>query len=153
MSWPTARAAIASELTGLTTAVSGLRPETLTAYEYAPAGRQDVSVWPYAFVLPTAQSVSRGANGLRISERDVQVRVMLAPVGESQDMESLHKQYDAWVESLKDALDGAVTFGGAAIFGMQEFGALALFEDIDHGWGFQLTLGTVRIHEAKTFTA
>ena len=78
--------------------------------------------------------------------------VMLAPRGQSSDMESLHKRYDAWKEALKDALDDAVAAdGNADVFLTQEFGDLAFFEDVDVGWGFDMTFGELQLSETKTF--
>ncbi|CAB4166851.1 hypothetical protein UFOVP1383_32 [uncultured Caudovirales phage] len=150
--WPTARAALKAQLDGVTASVAGHEAETLDALEYAPGGRQDAQEWPYGFFLPVGEVVTREPGNQRITTKSPVFRVMLAPRGQSSDMESLHKRYDAWKEALKDALDDAVAAdGNADVFLTQEFGDLAFFEDVDVGWGFDMTFGELQLSETKTF--
>jgi hypothetical protein len=151
--WPTARAAIVAQLSAATAQVTGLQAETLSAYEWAPAGKQPADKFPYCFVTPAEQQVNRYPGQMRETVIDVRVRFFLSGRGED-SMENLQKRYDAWVEALKDAWDDTAALDGAADISVeQQFGGLALFEDIDTGWGFDMTLGNVRITETKTFSA
>ncbi|MGE3856995.1 MAG: hypothetical protein AB7G21_08580 [Dehalococcoidia bacterium] len=150
--WPTARAALASHLEGLQITVSGLEQETLKALEWAPSGRQDATLWPYGFVFPTGETVTR-ASGVRRTTRELVFRLMLSPTGAETTLEVLQKRYDAWKEALKDSMDSAITIDGAAtVFGEQSFGELEPYDDIDKGWGFEMRLGALQFHEAKTFS-
>jgi len=150
--WPTARAAIKAQLHGVTWTPAGFATSELTAFEYAVPGRQDAVNWPYAFIMPTEQRVRREPGGQRMTDIDAVVRVMLAPAGQSDNIESLQTQYDAAVEALKDALDDGVALDGTAdIFLEQVFAGLVLFDDIDKGWGFEMTLEGIQISETKTF--
>jgi len=154
--WPTARAAIKAQLHGLT--ISSPNSETLTALEYPPGGRQDAGLFPYAYVVPTGETVTRESGGERVTVKDIRVRVMLAAAGGTEGgpgMEDLAKRYDAWKESLKDALDDSVALGGNAdIYATEQvFDGLGPFDDIDRGWGFEMTLGTMQLSESKTFSA
>ncbi len=153
--WPTARAAIVAHLNGVTAdAGASYATETLSAYEWAPGGRQPADKFPYCFITPAEITVSRGPGSYREIAIDVRVRFMLAPRGQSDDMNMLQQRYDAWVVALMDAWDDAATIDGTADISVeQSFGGLALFEDIDNGWGFDMTLGNVRISEVKTFSA
>lgn len=150
--WPTARAAIKNQCNGVTWDLGASHDTaTLTAYEYAAAGRQDAVNWPYAFIMPTEQRVRREPGGQRITDIDAVVRVMIAPKGQSGSMEYLQTQYDAAVESLKDALDDGVALdGNADIFDEQSFGGLSLYDDLDEGWGFEMTIDGIQISETKT---
>lgn len=130
----------------------GTKAETLTAFEYAPPGRQGVDVMPYAWLLPAEVSVVRGPTSTRELEVTALVRVVLSPGGEI-DPELLQTRYDAWWLSLADRFDGFIALGGAAdVVNVQDFGGLVAFEDIDRAWGFEMTLGLL-ISEAKTFAA
>lgn len=155
-SWALARAALKAQLDGVT--ITAPNTETLTAYEYAPGGRQDAQTFPYCFPLPNGHTVTRESGGDRVGRKDVIVRVMLAPKGGvegGEGMETLHARYDAWCLALTTALDDAITIDGTVdIFGLdQQFGPLGLFDDIDAGWGFEMTLGTMQWSGAATFTA
>jgi hypothetical protein len=150
--WPAARAAIAAHLDARTLTVPGHSAETLDALEFPPGGRQDSGQWPYCFIVPTGQTVNR-ASALRRIERDVVVRVMLVPTGQGYEMESLAKRYEAWKNELTDRMDSAITINGTAtVFGSQSFGDLVLFEDIDAGWGFDMTLGSLQITAAASYS-
>lgn len=153
--WPTARAAIVAQLNGVTAdAGSDYATETLSAYAWAPPGRQPADKWPYAFITPAEIEVGRGMGGYRELTVDVRVRVMLAPRGETYDMNALQQRYDAWVSSLMDAWDDTATLDGAADISVrQSFSGLFQAEDIDNGWAFDMTLGEVHISEDKTFSA
>lgn len=152
--WAAARAAIAERLDGLTVTVPGLHQETLRALEHAPAGRQDVKNFPYAFVLPRGRSVTREPGGQRITTVQAAVRVILAPRAQTLDMRRLQQRYDAWCDRLAAAFDGAVALGGAVdIFESQEFEGLAFFDDVDTGWGFDLVLGELEFSETVEFSA
>ena len=151
-----ARAALKAQLNGVT--ISSPNSETLTAYEYAPGGRQDAQTFPYCFPLPNGHTVQRDSGGDLVGRKDVIVRVMLAPRGGvegGEGMETLHTRYDAWCLALTTALNDAVAMDGTVdIFGIeQQFGPLGLFDDIDAGWGFEMTLGTMQWSEAATFSA
>jgi hypothetical protein len=153
--WPLARAALAAQLDGIT--VSSPNAETLRALEFAPGGRQDVGLYPYCYPEPNGHTVTRETGGDRIGVKNVVMRVMLAPTGSvagGEGMETLHKRYDAWCVSLTDALDDAVAMDATVdIYGLdQQFGPLGLFDDIDAGWGFDMTLGTMQWSESKTFS-
>lgn len=153
--WPTYRAALKARLNGLT--ITSPNSETLTAFEY-PVGRQLVAAWPYAFVVPTGESITRESGGDRVMTKDVRVRIMIATAGSAEGgsgMEDLTKRYDAWKESLKDALDAGVGMDGTAdIYALvQEFGDLAAFDDMDTGWGFEMTLEGAQLSESKMFSA
>ena len=155
-SWALARAALKAQLDGVT--ITAPNTETLTAYEYAPGGRQDAQTFPYCFPLPNGHTVTRESGGDRVGRKDVIVRVMLAPKGGvegGEGMETLHARYDAWCLALTTALDDAITIDGTVdIFGLdQQFGPLGLFDDIDAGWGFEMTLGTMQWSGAATFSA
>lgn len=146
--WATARAAVQAQCNGVT--VSSPYSETLTAYEYAPGGRQDLVAWPYAFPLPTGRRVRHEPGEQRYTTADLVVRVMLAPVG-AIDMEELHKRYDAWCVALADAFDDALAFDNTVDQWLEQvFGPLVLFEDIDRGWGFDMTFEGVELSETKT---
>lgn len=146
--WATARAAVKAQCHGV--AVSSPFVETLTAYEYAPGGRQDLVTWPYAFPLPTGRSVRHEPGEQRYITTDLAVRVMVAPVG-TEDMETLHQRYDSWCDALADAFDDAIAFDNTVDQWLtQDFGPLLLFEDIDRGWGFDMTFGGVELSETKT---
>jgi hypothetical protein len=153
--WPTARAAIKNQLNGVTAdAGASFKSETLTAFEYAPAGRQPADLWPYCFIIPAEVQVNRYPGQMRELIIDVQVRMMLAPDGEGYDMNALQQRYDAWWVALLDAWDDAATIDGTADISVQQsFSGLAQYADIDNGWGFDMTLGSVRISEVKTFSA
>lgn len=153
--WPTFRAALKAQLDGST--VTAPNAETLKAFEYPP-GRQTNAVFPYAFVIPTGETVTRESGGDRVTTKDVRVRVLLAPAGSAEGgsgMEDLAKRYDSWKESLKNALDDAVGMDGTAdIYALEQtFGDLAFFDDMDTGWGFEMGLGTMQLSETKTFSA
>lgn len=153
--WALARAALKAQLNGVT--ISSPHAETLTALEYAPGGRQDVLTFPYCFPAPNGHTETRETGGERVGRKDVVVRVMLSPRGGvegGEGMETLHKRYDAWCVALGDALDDAVTMDGTAdIYALeQEYGPLWPFDDIDAGWGFDLSLGQMQWSGAKTFT-
>lgn len=153
--WATARAAIVAQLNGVTAdAGASYATETLSAYEWAPGGRQPADKFPYCFITPAEQQVNRYPGQMRETVIDVRVRFMLAPRGQSDDMNMLQQRYDAWVEALKDAWDDTAALDGSADISVeQSFSGLALLEDIDNGWGFDMTLGNVRISEVKTFSA
>ena len=153
--WPLARAALQAKLNGLQVTSTERQTETLQALEYSPAGRQDVLQWPYAFILPFAQHVRRLPPYQRIVEGQPVVRMMLAPMNQTEEMQVLQQRYDAWLEVLKDAFDSGIALGGAADVASteQDFSGLILFEEIDTGWGFDMTLGQFRLSESKTFTA
>jgi hypothetical protein len=153
--WPLARAAIAAQLDGLTVDLgAAFAAKTLRCEEFAFAGRQDARNFPYAFPLPAEQRVTRAAGSARITEIDATIRVMLVPSAYSGDMETLHRYYDAWIEAFKDALDDAVTLDGTVdIWLEQDFGPLTQFDDLDTGWGMDMTIGGIRITEVKTFSA
>lgn len=151
--WPTARAAIKTHLDGVSwDAGAPFDSEILRAYEFATAGRQDAGGWPYAFLLPFEQRVRREPGSQRITSGDPVVRVMLSPRGQSDSMEALQTRFDAAVEALKDAFDDAVALdGNADIFLEQVFTGLTLYEDLDEGWGFEMTLEGMELSETKTF--
>lgn len=151
--WAAARAALAAQLNGVTFDLGAdYAAETLKAYENAAAGRQDAVNWPYAFIMPGEQRVTREPGGQRLSEIDAVVRVMLAPLGQSDSMEVIQQRYDGWVEALKDALDDAVALDGTSdIFLAQVFSGLAKYDDLDAGWGFEMTIEGIQISETKTF--
>lgn len=131
---------------------SGVPGETLQAYEWAP-GRQAIGRFPYAFPVPVEVAANRYPGQMRELLIDVGVRVMLSGIGED-DMERLHQRYDAWWTALLDAWDDAATLDGAADISVQQgFSGLLQYEDIERGWGFDMTLGAVRITEVKTFSA
>lgn len=137
--------------------ITSPQAETMKALEYAPGGRQDAQTFPYCFPEPNGHIVQRESGGDRVGIKDVVMRVMLAPRGGvegGEGMETLHKRYDAWCVSLADALDDAVAIDATVdIYGLdQQFGPLGLFDDIDAGWGFNMTLGTMQWSEAKTFS-
>lgn len=151
--WPTARAALVTQIDGLALTVSGHSAETLHAYAYAPPTRQDASNYPIAYVLPVRATVARhpGAERETIIE-EVRVRVLLSGPGAT-NMESLHQRYDGWWQALRDAVDDAVAMdGGLDVWGAQEFEGLAQFNDIDVGWGFEMVLRDARFTEVATFT-
>jgi hypothetical protein len=152
--WPTARAAIVARLDGLTLALGGDSvAETLAAFEFAPSGRQGVINFPYAYVLPTARNVRRSA-GMRYTTVDAAVRVFLAPPNAQTDAGALQRRYDAWCDEIAATFDGAVALGGAAdVIVEQQFDGLERFDDIDQGWGFQFSLGSLRYSEPVTLTA
>lgn len=151
--WPTARAAIKAQLDGLTfTLDADFETETLTAFEFAVPGRQDAGNWPYCFVMPSPPTVERGPGRVRYETRDVRVRVMLAPQGQSDDLETLQRRYDGWIDVLVAAFDDAVKLdGNADVFLSQEFTGLTLYDDLDTGWGMELTLEGLRISKVKVF--
>lgn len=153
--WPTARAAIKAQLDGLTfTLGADFEAETLTAFEFAVPGRQDAGNWPYCFVMPSPPVVERGPGRVRYETRDVRVRVMLAPQGQSDDLETLQRRYDGWIDVLVAAFDDAVKLdGNADVFLSQEFTDLALYDDVDKGWGFEMSLGQMRTSAVVTFSA
>ena len=154
--WALARAALKAQLNGVT--ISSPNSETLTAYEYAPGGRQDAQTFPYCFPLPNGHTVQRDSGGDLVGRKDVIVRVMLSARGSvegGEGMETLHTRYDAWCLALTTALDDAIAMDGTVdIFGIdQQFGPLGLFDDIDAGWGMEMTLGTMQWSGAATFSA
>lgn len=152
--WATARAAIKNQINGVTFDLgAGFATETLTAYEFAPPGRQSPGTYPYAFLMPAEQRVTREPGMQRITTVDAVVRVMLAtPANGNSNAEVLQRRYDACVEALKNAFDDAVALdGNADIFLDQSFSGLEPYDDIDLGWGFEMTLGTVAISETKAF--
>lgn len=153
--WLLARAAIVAQLNGVTAdAGTDYVTETLAAYEWAPGGRQPADLFPYAFILPSTFTVGRGPGSSRELTLDVEVRVMLGPMAASESMEVLQKRYDAWVVALMDAWDDAATIDGAADISVEQiFSGLALFSDIERGWGFGMTFLNVHISEEKTFSA
>lgn len=153
--WPTARAAIKAQLNGVSWDLGAdYGAATLTAFEYAVPGRQDAANWPYAFIMPKGPTVERGPGRVRYQTRPVVVRVMLAPLGQSDSMEYLQTQYDAAVEALMDAFDDAVALDGTADrLGRQEFTDLTMYTGLDEGWGFEINFGDLRISETKTFSA
>lgn len=153
--WPTALAAIVAHLNGITAdAGTDYATETLSVFAWAPGGRQPADKWPYAFVAPAEINVGRGPGMYRELTLDARVRVFLAPVGQSDDMNTLQRRYDAWMTSLMDSWDSAATIDGAADISVeQQFSGLALFDDIDHGWGFDMVLPNIHISQEKTFSA
>lgn len=153
--WPTARAAIVAQINGLSHDLGAdFASKTLTAREFAFAGRQDASNFPYAFIMPAELRVTRHAGMQRATEVDAVVRVMLAPSSYAGNMEVLHRLYDGWVATLTDALDDGVALDGTAdVFLDQSFSGLSNYDDLDEGWGFEMTLGGIRITEIKTFGA
>lgn len=153
--WPLARAALKAQLDG--TEIQAPAVERLLALEYAPGGRQDATTFPYCFPEPNGHTITRETGGDRVGVKDIIIRVMLAPRGAPQGVgavEGLHERYDAWCVALADALDDAVALDATAdIYALtQEFGPLGQFDDIDAGWGFEMTLGTMQWSEAKTFS-
>lgn len=152
-SFAAARAAIKAQLHGTSVDLGAdYATQELVAFEYAPPGRQTVEQFPYAFPLPAEVLVGRGPGGMRETLVDWQIRVMMAPEGE-QNLELLQKYYDAWVVALSDAWDDAAGLDGAADISVeQDFSGLMIFQDIDKGWGFEMTLKNVRITEDKTFS-
>ncbi len=155
-SWAAFRAALKAQLNGVTIDLgASYDAETMTALEYAAAGRQDAGNWPYCFILPRGRRVSREAGGDRVSTVEAAVRVMLAPRGSSENIEYLQQRYDAWCDALADALDDAVAMDGSADIAAHEqlMGPLELYDDLDDGWGFEMTLPAVKYSEAKTFSA
>lgn len=153
--WPLARAALQAQLNAIT--ITSPNAETMVALEYAPGGRQDAVTFPYCFPEPNGHTVTRESGGDRVGVKDVIIRVMLAPRGGvegGEGMEMLHKRYDAWCVSLTDALDDAVAMDATVdIYGLdQQFGPLGAFDDIDAGWGFDMTIGMMQWSESKTFS-
>ena len=144
--WPLARAGIKTIIHGLT--VSSPWAETLTAYEYPPAGVQLGSL-PYAFIIPASRTVRRLPSSTRETMLEVRVRVMLSgPDGVSAD--DLSMRYDAWADRLVTAFDTAIALdGNADVVLEQSFDGLAYFEP-ERLWGFEMTLGSVRITEVIT---
>lgn len=153
--WPTARAAIVAQLNGVTAdAGATFATETLRAFEFAPPGAQPADLFPYAFILPAELQVGRGPGSYRELTIDVVVRVMLAPRGQSDDMNALQQRYDAWTVALMDAWDDAATIDGTADISVeQSFGGLVDVVDVERAWAFDMTLGQVHISEVKTFSA
>ena len=149
--WPTFRAALAAKLEGVSWQVEDQAAETLSGFEYTPPGRQEVSLLPYAYLLPFTPEITRVAGGQRLIAGEVTVRVMLG--GPDDDLEAVHQRYDgAWL-AIADALDDFVAGDLTADYSHdQTFGPLVRFEDIDHGWGFELSIG-VRISETRTLSA
>ncbi|MGE0229979.1 MAG: hypothetical protein AB7I38_17040 [Dehalococcoidia bacterium] len=139
MSWATMRAAVKDRLDGLT--ISTPVAQTLKAYEYAPGGRQDLTVWPYAFPLPLGRNVHRDNGEQRVTTVPFTWRVMLAPRAQAVDMQRVHQLYDAWCDALVAAFDDAVALDETVDYvDSQEFQPLQLFLDLDVGWGFDMVL-------------
>ena len=153
--WPTARAAIKTHLDGLTSDLgASFGTETLTAFEWAVPGRQDVANWPYAFIRDSQRRTAPVAGSARVTQADPIVRVMLAPHSYDGNMETLQRRYDAWVEVIFGAFDDAVTLDGTADVWLEwAVGDITLFDDLDSGWGFELTMTGLRITEVKSISA
>lgn len=150
-SWPAARAAIKAQLDGAT--ISDPQSETLSCYEYPPPGAS--SAYPWSYVIPSERTVTRRPGGQRWTVIDARVRVVLAPPTQGASREQLAKRYDAWCGALSDAMDDGIALdGNADVFLEQRFSGLLQFEGMDHDqWGFEMTLGEIRISETKAFGA
>lgn len=146
-SWVEVREATRLQCDGLI--VNAPYYETLTAYEYAPAGRQDAPQWPYAFILPMGRTVRHEPGMQRYTVTDLTVRVFVAPRGQF-DMEAIQGRYDAWCDALSDAFDDALAMDYTVDqWLVQQFGPLILFNDLDDGWGFDMTFGQIELSETK----
>jgi len=153
--WAGARAQIQQVLDGLTVDLGvAWQTEQMTAFEYAPPGRQPADLYPYCFILPQNIKVDRFPGNMRKLRIDVGVRVLLAPVGQVDDINALHRRYDSWWSEIADAWDPQANLNeNVDISVEQEFSGLALFDDVDQAWGFDMILGEVQISENKAFTA
>lgn len=132
---------------------TGTKEETLTAFEYGPGGRQGPKVFPFAWIVKESEAVSR-LPGWRESVIASSVRVALAPRGAADDVNELMRRSDEWVRALTVVWDEVASLGGAADISVeQEFGGLALYEDVDRYWGFDMSLPNLRVSEPAEFKA
>lgn len=146
MTWADARTALTTVLNGLQVTADGYSPEQLTCSEFPPDG--DDQPYPFAFVIPPAREVVRGANGLRrVTVNQVKVRVLLHAERQSE----ASARMEAWIPVLIDAIGDNITLndGSGLVLG-QKFSEFSTYgPDGLPPYGFDMDLD-VQITDVET---
>lgn len=131
---------------------TGVVSQSLTMLMFAAGARQAANLFPYGYLIPVEVPVEVMAPRQRILEIPLQMRIFLSPGGED-DLEQLHRRFDAWWLALLDQTETSIQLaGGASFFNPERISGLLEFDDMDRGWGFECEF-RLRITETRPLTA